>query len=213
MVRVLLADDHEAIRRGVRQIIEERPGWTVCGEAPDGRQVVEMAVELAPDVVVLDVGMPGLNGLETARRIRRLVPSAEILIFTVHDTDEHIRQAVEAGAKGFVLKSDSGAMVLAAIEALAAHKPFLAPAASETILRSYMEGRNRLGAQRSILSPREQEVIQLVAEGRTSKEIATLLALSVKTVEAHRSAVMRKLGARSVAELVRYAVRNRIVSL
>jgi DNA-binding NarL/FixJ family response regulator len=197
----------------LRHFIEQQPGWTVCGEARDGRQAVEMAERLTPDIAVLDITMPELNGLEATRQIRRVSPGTEVLVFTIHHSEDLVREVLAAGAKGFMLKSDAGRLIVAALEALAAHKPFFNREASETLLDAFLRAAGGTGAKASteVLSAREREVVQMIAEGRGNKEAAARLGVGVKTIEAHRAAVMRKLGARSVADLVRYAVRNRII--
>ena len=214
-LRILLADDHEVVRRGLRAVLEAHPGWKVCGEAATGREAVEQARQLKPDVVVLDISMPELNGLEAARQILRSVPRAEVLMLTMHDAEELARQVVEAGVRGYVLKSDAGRELLAAVESLAQHKPYFTARVSQMVLEGYLQG----GASAAGLHPesrltaREREVVQLLAEGRTNKEVATRLGISVKTAETHRANVMRKLNLHSVTELVRYAVRNRMVQV
>lgn len=213
MVRILLADDHDVLRHGLRHIIEERPGWEVCGEASNGRQAVEMAKEKKPDVAVLDVSMPELNGLEATRQIRKLLPKTEVLIFTMHDDEQLVRDVLTAGARGYLLKTDASRHIVAAIEALLQHKPFFTSNVSEAMLESFLR---RVAAPddtripTSTITAREREIVQLLAEGKSNKKISSLLGISVKTVEAHRAAIMRKIGAKSVVDIVRYAVRNKI---
>jgi len=206
MLRILLADDHEIVRRGLKELLEEQAGWTVCAEAANGREAVELAVQSRPQVAILDFSMPELNGLEATRRIRQAVPSIEVLIFTMHESDEIMRDILAAGAKGYLLKSDARRLLIAAIESLAAHQPFFTGKVSEALLAGYL-GHNR----ESMLSPREKNVVQLIAEGKSNKHIAELLNLSLKTVETHRSSAIRKLHLDSTAALVRYAVRNKLV--
>jgi DNA-binding NarL/FixJ family response regulator len=208
--RVLVADDHELIRQGLRRIVESMPGWSVCAEAATGREAVSKAARMRPQVVVLDVTMPDLDGLEATRQIRKLLPASEILILTMHDSEQLMHEAVEAGATGFVPKSDAGGSLLKALRSLADHRPFLAGrgAASRA---SVAKGRRPSTGHPGRPTPREREVIQLVAEGRSSKDIAERLGISVKTAETHRANVMRKLAIHSVSELIRYAIRNRLV--
>jgi DNA-binding NarL/FixJ family response regulator len=216
VVRILLADDHDIVRHGLRHLLEREPGWEVCGEARDGRQAVEMAEALAPDVAVVDVSMPELNGLEATRRIRAARPATEVLVFTMHESEELVAEVFAAGARGYLLKSDAPRHVVAAVEALAAHQPFFSAGVTARLLEAFLRDRaaGPAGgdAARGALTAREREVVQLLAEGRRSKDIARRLGLGVKTVESHRAAVMRKIGAGSIADVVRYAVRNRIVS-
>jgi DNA-binding NarL/FixJ family response regulator len=213
VLRILIADDHEVARRGIRSILESHPGWEVCGEAKDGRESVELA-RMKPDVVLLDIGMPNLNGLEAARQILTVSPDAAILILTMHDTDQVVREVLRAGARGFLLKSDAGRDLIAAVEALQQQKTYFTPRVCQMVLDGYLNLENpEDGAEEpgEALTTREREVIQLLAEGKTSKEVAVTLSLSVKTAETHRTNLMRKLDLHSVADLTRYAVRNGIV--
>jgi DNA-binding NarL/FixJ family response regulator len=212
MVQILLADDHEVVRRGLRHLLEEQPGWVVCGEAADGRTAVELATKHQPDVAVLDISMPQLNGLEATRQLKKCSPKTEILVFTMHDSDQLAREIFQAGAIGYLLKSDGGPYLVAAIDAALRHKPFVSGHVSETILETYLR---RMKASEPIpgsdsLTPREREILQLLAEGKNNKTISSNLGISVRTVETHRAAVMHKIGAKSIADLVRYAVRNGI---
>lgn len=221
MLRILIADDHELARRGIRALLESHAGWEVCGEAKDGRQTVELAASLKPDLVLLDIGMPNLNGLEAARQILDGSPEVAILILTMHDSDNVVREVLRAGARGYLLKSDAGRDLVAAVEALQLQRTFFTTRVSQMVLDGYLDrqARNvddfskdgdRAGGS---LTSREREVIQLLAEGKTSKEVAVTLNLSVKTAETHRTNLMRKLGLHSVADLTRYAVRNGIVQV
>ncbi|MBL6459154.1 response regulator transcription factor [Belnapia sp. T6] len=215
VVRILLADDHDIVRHGLRQLLEHEPGWEVCGEARDGRTAVEMAEALAPDVAVLDVAMPELNGLEATRRIRAARPATEVLVFTMHESEELVAEVFAAGARGYLVKSDAPHHIIAAIEALAAHQPFFSARVTARLLEAFLRDRAASAGEdtaHSALTAREREVAQLLAEGRRSKDIARRLGVSVKTVETHRAAVMRKVGAGSIADVVRYAVRNHIIS-
>jgi DNA-binding NarL/FixJ family response regulator len=212
--RIFIADDHEVVRRGIRVLLETHAGWEVCGEARDGRDAVIQVAELKPDLVLLDVGMPNLNGLEAARQILSAVPSTRILILTVHESEAVIREVLEVGARGFLLKSDAGRDLIAAVEALQRRSTFFTSSVAEMVLEGYLHrGADPMKPMKDRLTAREREVVQLLAEGKTSKEVATVLNLSVKTAETHRTNVMRKLDLHSVADLVRYAVRNRIVQV
>jgi DNA-binding NarL/FixJ family response regulator len=218
VVRILLADDHGIVRQGLRRVLESEPGWEVCGEARDGRAAVEMASALAPDVAILDMAMPEMNGLEATRRIRAECPAVEVLVFTMYESDELVGDVFAAGARGYLLKSDAARHVVAAVEALAAHQPFLSTAITATVLEAFLRDRavgagGGTGAAETALTPREREVVQLLAEGRRNKDIARRLDVGVKTVETHRAAIMRKIGAGSIADVVRYAVRKRIVTV
>ena len=228
MLRILIADDHELARRGIRSVLESHGGWEVCGEAKDGREAVELAANLKPDLILLDIGMPNLNGLEAARQILAVSPNLAILILTMHDTDSVVREVLRAGARGFVLKSDAGRDLIAAVEALELRRTFFTTRVSQMVLNGFLDRDDRKDQKESIaktdgmkkedhssdvLTSREREVIQLLAEGKTSKEVAVALNLSVKTAETHRTNLMRKLGLHSVADLTRYAVRNGIVQV
>ena len=218
MVRILLADDHGIVRQGLRRLLEREPGWEVCGEARDGRAAVEMASALAPDIAILDIAMPEMNGLDATRRIRAECPAVEVLVFTMYESEELVGDVFAAGARGYLLKSDAARHVVAAVEALAAHQPFLSTAITATVLEAFLRDRaggagGGTGAAETALTPREREVVQLLAEGRRNKDIARRLDVGVKTVETHRAAVMRKIGAGSIADVVRYAVRKRIVAV
>lgn len=222
MLRILIADDHEVARRGIRSLLESHPGWQVCGEAKDGRETVELASRTNPDLVLLDIGMPNLNGLEAARQILATSPEVAILILTMHDSDQVVREVLRAGARGFLLKSDAGRDLVAAVEALQLQRTFFTTRVSQMVLEGFLNRDHREDGgdgdgddddSRDILTGREREVIQLLAEGKTSKEVAVTLNLSVKTAETHRTNLMRKLGLHSVADLTRYAVRNGIVQV
>lgn len=214
-LRILVADDHEVVRHGVRSLLEGHPGWEVCAEAADGREAVEKAIQLKADVVILDIGMPNLNGLEATRQILRSVPQARVLILTMHESEQVVREVLEAGARGFLLKSDAGRDLVAAVEALQRHKTFFTSKVAEMVLESFLKNKPRPAneTEREILTPREREIVQLLAEGKSTKEVAVALGLSVKTAETHRSNIMRKLNLHSISELVLYAVRNNIVQV
>jgi DNA-binding NarL/FixJ family response regulator len=207
-VRILLADDHVIVRRGLRALLETHPDFIVCAEAGDGRDAVELAVKHKPDIAVLDVSLPILNGIEATRQIRRSSPATEVLVFTMHDSDELISEVLHAGARGYLLKSEADDQVINAVKTLVRHRPFFSSQVSETLLDKFNSGAT---SQSNLLTGREREIVQLIAEGNSNKKIALLLDISVKTVETHRSAAMRKLGIRSTAELVRYAIRNKLI--
>ena len=213
--RILLVDDHHIVRRGVAGVIEDaRPEWEVCGEASTGREAVAAAASLKPDVVVMDISMPDMNGLEATREILKNNPGTEVLILSVHESDQIVHDVLAAGARGYILKQDAGTDLIAALEAVRLHRVFFTARVSEVVLSGYL-GRAAAGtlpdAPFSRLSPREFQIVQLVAESKSNKEIANILDISVKTAEAHRAHLMEKLGLHSVTELVRYAIRNNIV--
>lgn len=214
MLDILLADDHAMIRRGLRAAIEGIKGWRVCGEASTGREAVELALRLRPHVAIIDLTMPELNGIEITRRIRKALPDTEVLIFTMYQSEEAIREALKAGARGFLLKSDAELQIVSAIQALSEHKPFFIGEVSETLIDGFLAQPTVGDANRGHgirLTPREREILQLLAEGNSNKAVAGLLNISPKTVDAHRTALMRKLKIRSLSELVRYAVRNKLI--
>ncbi len=213
-VRILLADDHVLIRAGLRMVVDAQPDFTVVGEAGDGREAVAMAESLKPDVLVLDIGMPGLNGIEAARQIREKLPEAQIVMLSMHSDEGYVLRALKAGAKAYLLKDSAETDLARAIRAAADGKSFFSPAVGRVLLEDYVRKLQRTGAEDSydLLSPREREILQLVAEGRSSKEIANLLNLSVYTVETHRARVMQKLNLRGVPELILYAVRKGIIA-
>ena len=213
-IGVLLADDHTLIRAGLRMVVEAQPDLSVIAEAGDGREAVAMAQALKPDVVVMDIGMPSLNGIEAARQIRETLPGTQIVMLSMHSDEGYVLRALKAGAKAYLLKDSAEADLARAIHAAAAGKSFFSPAVGKVLLEDYMRTLQRTGAEDSyeLLSPREREILQLVAEGNSSKEIATLLNLSVYTVETHRARVMQKLNLRGIPELILYAVRKGIIS-
>jgi DNA-binding NarL/FixJ family response regulator len=210
--RILLADDHEVVRKGIRSILERRPDWEVCGEAATGRKAVEMAADLSPDVVILDIGLPELNGLDAARQIVSALPATEVVVLTVHESETLVHEVLDAGARGYVLKSDAGECLVEAVESVLQRTPYLTPRISRALLRAYLGGPPPADAERkNVLTAREREVLQLLAEGRSNKEVASLLDISVKTAETHRTNIMRKLDVHRVADLVRYAIRTGLV--
>jgi len=213
-IKILIADDHDVVREGLKTMLATRADFEVCGEAATGREAVEKARELKPHVVVLDFSMPELNGLEATRQIRKALPGTEVLILTMHDSETLAREVLAAGARGFLLKTHAKGQLVAAVDALAQHQPFFTGTVSALVLDAFLHpdqhpAKTRAPAAR--LTPREREIVQLIAEGRTSKDIALLLGLSVKTADAHRANIMRKLDLHSVSEVVLYAVRNQIV--
>jgi len=208
-------DDHHVVRRGVAGVIgDARPEWEVCGEASTGREAVAAAASLKPDIVVMDISMPDMNGLEATREILKNNPGTEVLILSVHESDQIVHDVLAAGARGYILKQDAGTDLIAALEAVRQHRLFFTARVSEVVLSGYL---GRAGAEASAdapfrrLTPREIQIVQLVAESKSNKEVSNILQLSVKTVESHRAHIMEKLGLHSVAELVRYAIRNNIV--
>jgi DNA-binding NarL/FixJ family response regulator len=214
-LRILIADDHEVVRAGVRSLLEGQPDCEICGEAVTGRQVVALAQQLKPDIVILDITMPELNGLEATRQIRKVAPTVQILILSVHESEELVREILDAGAHGYVLKSDAGRELTAALQALRKHETFFTSRVAQIALRAYRTKKRAGDAPPSpggALTLREREVLQLLAEGKSNKETASALGISVMTVETHRSNIMHKLGAHSVAELVHYAVRHKIIT-
>jgi DNA-binding NarL/FixJ family response regulator len=211
-LRILVVDDHAVVRRGIRSLLESRAGWEVCGEATTGRDAVEQSRRLQPDIVVIDLSLPELNGLQATRQILKDSPATEVLVFTMHHSDELVRDTLQAGARGYVLKSDASESLIAAVESLRQHKPFLTTAITEFVLDDHPRRGDASGdLAPAALTPREREIVKLVAEGKSSKEAASMLGLSVKTIEAHRTNIMKKLRVRSVSDLVRYAIRNKIV--
>ena len=213
--RILVVDDHEMIRRGLRSLIESHEGWSVCGEATDGKMAVELALALTPDVVVMDLSMPHLNGFDAARRILTKLRQVRILILSMHDSEQHAREALASGARGYILKSDAGEHLLKALTALLGGDTyFSSPIAMRLLTRDLSKTLRKTSSNRQAgpLTPREREILQLLTEGKTNKEVGEFLQISVKTAETHRARIMRKLKIDSVAELVRYAIRNGIIS-
>ena len=211
-VRILIADDHDVVRQGVRAVLEGQAGWVVCGEASTGREAVAKAIDLQPDVVVLDISMPELNGLEATRQIRRAV-SAKILILTVHESDQVVMEVLDAGAHGYVLKTDAGRTLVEAISALLRHEEFFTERLQHVVATRGAGPRRAAAVTRASerLTPREREVLQLLTEGKSNKEIGVLLGVTTKTAETHRAHILAKLQLHSMSELVRYAIRNRII--
>ncbi|MDO9432062.1 MAG: response regulator transcription factor [Pseudomonadota bacterium] len=209
MLRILIADDHEIVRRGVRQIVEAHPGWEVCGEAADGQAALNMAIQEKPDVMVLDVSLPVMNGIAVTRRLRQDAPQTKVLLFTMHDDDETVSAGLSAGARGYLLKMENEQLLEAAISALGANRPYFSSVVSELLLDAAVHDRRK--SRLESFTNRELEVAQLISEGNSNKHIARLLSLSVKTVESHRAAAMRKAGVHTTAEFVRFAIKQKLI--
>ena len=214
-LRILLADDHGLVRRGARALLQARHGWRVVGEAANGREAVEKATKLKPDVAIVDISMPELDGIEVVGQIRKAVPDTRVLVLTMHESDQMVRRALDAGARGYLLKSDLTDCLAKAVKATADGKRFLTPKVSDIVLEGFLNTRSpHLQGERTgtRTTPREVEIIRLLAEGKANKEIAALLGITVRTVETHRSRIMLKLDLHSLAELIHYAMRNEIIS-
>ncbi|HXD73364.1 MAG TPA: response regulator transcription factor [Vicinamibacterales bacterium] len=211
-LRIAIVDDHAVVRRGVRALLESQAGWEVVAEGATGREAVEIARRLQPDILVMDLSLPELNGLDATRQIVKEAPRTEVLVLTMHNGEELARNVLQAGARGYVLKSDADESLVAAVDTLRQHKPFLTSAVTEFVLDDYLRRVDAVEpAPSHAITAREREIIQLLAEGKGNKEAAAALGISVKTIEAHRANLMRKLQLRSVSDLVRYAIRNNIV--
>lgn len=211
-IRVLIADDHVFVRQGLRTVLASHPGqFEICGEAATGLEAVEKARQLRPDVAVIDVSMPGLNGLEATRMIVKEVAQSEILILTMHESEQLIEGLLNAGARGYLLKSDVARDLPVAIESLYNRRPFFSSKIARGVLDGYLRATANKGSGKSVLTPAERRIVQLLAEGKSNKEVANAHGISVKTVETHRASIMRKLGMRSMSDLVHYAVRNEII--
>ena len=212
-LRILLADDHKVVRQGTRALLSTVPEWEIVGEADNGRDAVSLTSELKPDIVILDIGMPELNGLDATRQIKKKLPDTEVLIFTGQETEELVHVVFDSGARSYIMKTDAADHLIDALKALSEHKHFFTSRISEIVFARYIQGKKTVeGApEKSRITDREREIVQLLAEGKSSKEIATILGISVRTVETHRAAIMKKLGLKSFSELIRYAVRNKII--
>ncbi|HEY4968784.1 MAG TPA: response regulator transcription factor [Steroidobacteraceae bacterium] len=210
-VRILIADDHELFRRGIAAELTQVPGWVVAADAANGRDAAAAAAEIKPDIIVLDLTMPELNGLEAARKIIAADPAARILILTAHESEQVVREVLSAGARGYVLKSDAGRVLVTAVQALLDGRYFFTSTVAQMVLDGYLRSEARDADAAHTLSAREREIVQLLAEGNSNKDIARALDISVNTAETHRGNIMRKMGFTSLAELVRYAIRNRII--
>src|SRR6202522_3924693 len=216
-LRILLADDHEIVRRGLCALLQKHEGWEICGEASDGREAVEMAKRLKPDVVIVDIGMPSLNGLDATRQLMQHDSHFKVIVLTITDSDQVIREALDTGARGFVLKSDAARDLVSAVEALQSKRMFFTPRVNDLVLAGFLDKGHVVARNEPpnlpTLTVREREITQLLAEGKSSKEVATLLNLSTKTVETHRSNIMRKLSLHSIRGLVVYAIKNNIIQI
>jgi DNA-binding NarL/FixJ family response regulator len=212
-IRILIADDHALIREGTRGVIAQNPAWDVCGQASTGRQAVEQAIALKPDVVIIDMTMPELNGLDAAIQIKRALPETEIAMLSGYGSEDLVRSAFEAGVKSFILKTETEEFLVEAVKALASHRPYLTPRVSQILFSNLVETpQGGAGAgSREPLTGREREVLQLIAEGKSNKEVAVALDISTRTAENHRANVLRKLNLDSVADAVRYAIRNNMI--
>ncbi|MBX7222276.1 MAG: response regulator transcription factor [Blastocatellia bacterium] len=210
-VRILIADDHEIVRQGLRTLLDSNPKWEVVDEAVTGLEAVEKARKLLPDLIIMDISMPEMNGLEATRQLRKAVPQAQVLVLSVHDSEQLVREVLEAGARGYVLKSDAGRVLTAAVEALCKQEPFFTAKISEMMLEGFL--RNGVAGEipKDPLTSRERQIVQLLAEGKSNKEIADLLDISVKTIETHRGRILTKLNLHSMSDLVRYAIRNQLI--
>ncbi len=210
-IRILIADDHDVVLRGLRVLIESEYGWEICGQATNGRQAVEMAAQFQPDVAVLDISMPELSGVDATREIKRANAGIEVLILTGGTNESALHQSFAAGALGCLLKSDASEHLIPAIQSLCQHQPYLGPSTSRVVFDRYVHGGGASDQAEQAISTREQEVLKLVAQGLSNKEAASKLSISVKTVETHRSAIMRKMAFKSFSDLVRYAIRNQLI--
>jgi two-component system response regulator NreC len=212
-LRILVADDHEVMRTGVRALIEHEPGWQVCGTATNGQEAVEGARKLKPDVVVLDMAMPNLDGLEALREIKRALPNTEVVVFSAYHSEDVIGQLFDAGAKSYIQKSDASRHLVAAIKSLAEHKPFFTSEISQILFAKFLSGSagKKQSGQKHTVTSRERDVVRLLAGGNSNKDVANCLGISIRTAETHRATLMRKLGLESLAALVRYAIRNNII--
>jgi DNA-binding NarL/FixJ family response regulator len=210
-LRVLVVDDHDLVRQGLRFMLEAQPEWVICGEAATGQEAIDLTRQLHPNVVLIDIHMPGMDGLQATREILAINSQIEVLILTIDESQEIVQAATEAGARGIVMKSDAARDLMTAVAAMARHEPFFTPKTSQVIAQGLTRPLGNDPGAPAEITGREREVIVLVADGHSNKEIGAALSISSKTVESHRSNVMRKLGLRSTAELVRYAVRNQLV--
>jgi DNA-binding NarL/FixJ family response regulator len=213
-IRILIADDHALMRSGVSKLVSAQPGWEICFEAASGRDAVRLAQEGHPDVAILDLTMPGLNGLDATRQIRKSSPDTKIVIFTMNETEELVRDVFRVGAHAYVLKSEASTHLIAAIKTALEGRHFCSPKFSEWIFQGFLRAASGEPLHASLedaLSPREREIVQLLSEGQSNKQVAAALGISVKTVETHRAGIMRKLRLHAFSDLVRYAIRNHII--
>jgi DNA-binding NarL/FixJ family response regulator len=212
-LRILIADDHEVVREGLRRMVETEPDWEVCGVAADGREAVALATELNPDVVIVDMTMPELDGVQVVQQIKRALPQTEILVFSAHESESVIAEVFAAGAKSYIRKADAGRHLISALRSLQEHKPFFTDEISEVLFSRFLTGAGNKqdSASNESLTTREREIVRLLAEGKSNQDAALALGISIRTIETHRATVMRKLRVDSLAGLVRYAIRNGIV--
>ena len=215
-VRILIADDHEIVRTGLKELLASRPGWLICAEASTGRQAVILANQHKPDILVMDIGLPELNGIEAARIVRKTLPRTEVLMFSLHYSEQLLREVIQAGVRAYVSKADANRDLVLAVEALANHRSFFTSRTAELFIGRC--SKRDCSTERHVLwvdplTSREREVVQLVAEGKSAKEVAAMLGITVKTADTHRANLMRKLDIHSISGLVRYAIRNQIVDL
>jgi DNA-binding NarL/FixJ family response regulator len=212
--RILVVDDHDIVRQGVCALVTSQPDWEICGEARSGREAISMAADLKPDVIIMDLLMPDLNGLDAARQIKKHLPSVEVLVLSGHEDSDLIQSVFDAGIRAYIFKSQARTHLVPAVTALLARKPYLTSRISEVLFRRFEHqaaGGEKEGRADAALTAREREIIQLLAEGRSNKEVASDLSISIKTVETHRASIMRKLNLDSLSDLVRYAIRNKII--
>ena len=214
-LRILVADDHELVRRGALGVLHSRRGWRVVGEAASGREAVEKTIKLKPDVAIMDISMPELDGVEVVRQIREAVPSTKVLVLTMHESDQMVQRALDAGAHGYMLKSDLTDCLPKAVKTVSEGKRFLTPKVSEIVLEGFLKTKTQHQAERAAArtTPRETEIIALLAAGKSNKEIAAQLKITVRTVETHRAKIMLKLGLHSLVELIHYAMRHGIATV
>jgi DNA-binding NarL/FixJ family response regulator len=213
-LRILIADDHGLVRHGARAVLNSQRGWRVVGEAANGPEAVQKAIQLKPDVAVVDIGMPELDGIQVARQIRQALPDTQVLVLTMHESDQMVRRALDAGARGYLLKSDLTECLARAVRAVSEGKRFLTPKVSDIVLEGFLKSKSpyqqeeRAGAR---ITPRELEIIRLLAAGKSNKEVGTQLGIAIRTVETHRANILLKLGLHSLADLIHYAIRHEII--
>jgi len=210
-MRIMLVDDHEVVRQGIRSLIEAIPEWTVCAEAADGQAALNLAEQMRPDVIVLDISLPKISGLDVLVELKRMLPDVEILVLTMHDSEKTIAQMLRAGCRGYLLKTETGEKLIEALTKVSRHQTYFSSSVSETLLQFYVNSAEEHGDEQ--LTPRQRQIVKLVAEGNSNKRIAFILNISVKTVETHRLEAMRRIGAKSSADLALYAARNQLVRL
>ena len=210
-MRIMLVDDHEIVRQGIRSLIETIPEWTVCAEAADGQAALHLAEQVRPDVIVLDISLPKIGGLDVLVQLKKMLPDAEILVLTMHDSERTIAQMLRAGCRGYLLKTETGEKLIEALTKVSRHQTYFSSSVSETLLQYYIKSAEE--HEHEQLTPRQRQIVKLVAEGNSNKRIAYILNISVKTVETHRLEAMRRIGAKSSADLALYAARNELIRL